>query len=123
MDGTIHPIYILSQILITIRKSHANTSYNGTNLIKDCIVSKTDVTTFDPNNISTLVNKHKLDLVEVSVGAPNAIFVRKVQYSNNTCSTSLIMIIHLVLILHNILLLFVSMIFANLTNFNCFLRL
>jgi hypothetical protein len=87
MDGTIQPIYILSQILIIIRKSHTNTSYSGANLIKDCIVSKSGVIAFNPNNISTLVNKHKLDLIEVSVGASNAIFVRKVQYPNNTCLT------------------------------------
>jgi hypothetical protein len=62
-------------------------------------------------------------LLKVIVGAFNAIFVKKVQYSNNTCLTWLIMTIHLVLILHNILLPFVSMIFANLTNFKCFLRL
>jgi hypothetical protein len=85
MDGTIHPIYILSQILISIRKSHTSTTYSGANLIKDYIVSKSGVIAFNPNNISTLVNKHKLDLVEVSVGASNAIFVRRVQYSNNTC--------------------------------------
>jgi hypothetical protein len=65
MDGTIHPIYILSQILIAIRKLHANTSYSGANLIKDCIVSKSGVIAFNPNNISTLFNKHKFDLVEV----------------------------------------------------------
>jgi len=87
MDGTIHPIYILSQILITIRKLHTNTPYSGANLMKDYIVFESGVITFNPNNISTLVNKHKLDLVEVSVGAFNAIFVRKVQYSNNTCLT------------------------------------
>jgi len=69
MDGKIHPIYILSHIWITNRKLHANTSYSGANLIKDCIVSKSGVITFKPNNISTLVNKHKLDLVEVSAGA------------------------------------------------------
>ncbi len=79
--------YILSQILITIRKSHANTSYSGANLIKDCIVFKSDVIAFNPNNISILVNKHKLDSIHVSVGASNAIFVRKMQYSNNTCLT------------------------------------
>jgi hypothetical protein len=87
MDGTIHPIYILSQILITIRKLHTNTSYSGVNLIKDCIVSKSGVIAFNPNNISILVNKHKLDLLKVIVGAFNAIFVKKVQYSNNTCLT------------------------------------
>jgi hypothetical protein len=87
MDGTIQPIYILSQILIIIIKSHTNTSYSGANLIKDCIVSKSGVIAFNPYNISTLVNKHKLDLIEVSVGASNAIFVRKVQYSDNTCLT------------------------------------
>jgi hypothetical protein len=48
MDGTIHPIYILSKKMITIRKSHANTSYSGANLIKDCIVSKSGVITLNP---------------------------------------------------------------------------
>jgi hypothetical protein len=62
-------------------------------------------------------------LVEVSVGASNAIFVRRVQYSNNTCLRWLFMTIHLILMLHNILLPFASMSFANLTNFKCFKRL
>jgi len=34
--------------------------------------------TFNPNNVFTLVNKHKLDLVEAMMGASNAIFMKKV---------------------------------------------
>jgi hypothetical protein len=79
--------------------------------------------TFNPNNIFTLVIKHKLNLAEVMVGAPNVIFMKKVQFSNNTHLIGQIMDVHLVLMFHNILLLLISMIFANLVNFKCLLGL
>jgi hypothetical protein len=50
-----------------------------------------------PNKVSTLVNKYKLDLVECIVGASNAIFMEKMQYSNKTHLTRLIIDIHLFL--------------------------
>jgi hypothetical protein len=62
-------------------------------------------------------------LVEAMVGASNAIFMRKVQYSNNTHLIGLIMDVHLVLMFCNILLPLVSMIFANLVYSNCLLGL
>jgi hypothetical protein len=33
---------------------------------------------FNPNNVFTLVKKHKLDLVKVMIGASNAILMRRV---------------------------------------------
>jgi hypothetical protein len=65
------------------------------------------------NNNFTLVSKHRLDLAKAMVGASNAIFMRKVQYLDNTHLTRLIMDIDLVLMFHNILLPLVSMIFTN----------
>jgi hypothetical protein len=52
-----------------------------------------------------------------------AIFMRKVQYSNNTHLTRLIIEIHLILMLHKILLPLVSIISANLINSKCLLGL
>jgi hypothetical protein len=53
-------------------------SHSCANLIKECIASSNGKTTFNLNNISTLVNKHKLDLVEVIVATSNGIFMKKV---------------------------------------------
>jgi hypothetical protein len=94
----------LSQIFTIVIKSHTNMFHSCANLIKECTTSNNGITTFNPSNNSTLVNKHKLDLVKVFVGASNAIFMRRVWYSNNTCLTRLNMEIHLVLMFRNILL-------------------
>ncbi len=69
-----------------------------------------------PQQCFYIINKHKLDLVEVMMGASNAIFI-------NTCLTRLIMTIHLVLMLQNMLLPLVSMNLANLVNSKCLLSL
>jgi hypothetical protein len=108
-----------SQIFIVVIKSHPNMSGSCANLIKECTTSNNGIKTFYPSNISTLVNKHKLDLVKVIVGASNAIFTKRVQYSNNTCLTRLSMEIHLILMFRNILLPFISIIFTHLENSKC----
>jgi hypothetical protein len=38
---------------------------------------------FNPNNISTSINTHILDLVEIMVGASNVIFMKRVWYLDN----------------------------------------
>jgi hypothetical protein len=84
-------------IPFTYRSSFANMKsqikryINCANLIKECTTSNSDIIAFKPNKVSTLMNKEKLDLVEGIVSASNAIFMRRVQYSNNTCLTRLIM--------------------------------
>ncbi len=121
---TIHLIYIpSSQIFIVAMKSHTNTLCSWENLINEWTTSNSGIMAFNLNNIFTSVSKHKLDLVEAMVGAFNVIFMRRVQYSDNTCLTRLIIDIHLVLIFHNILLPLISMIFANLVNSKCLLGL
>ncbi len=121
---TIHLIYVpSSQIFIAVIKSNINTSCSWENLINEWITSNNGIMAFNLSNVFTSVSKHKLDLVEVMVGASNVILMRRVQYSNNTCLTRLIMDIHLVLIFHNILLPLISMIFANLVNSKCLLGL
>jgi hypothetical protein len=39
--------------------------------------------TSKPINVSTLVNKHELDLAKAILGASNIIFIKKMKYSNN----------------------------------------
>jgi hypothetical protein len=85
-------------------KSHTNTSRNWEILINEWTASNSGIMAFNPNNIFTLTNIHKLDLAKIMVGASNAIFMRKVQYSNNTCLIKLIMDIHPVLMFHEFLL-------------------
>ncbi len=121
---TIHLIYVPSlQIFIVVIKSNINTSCSWENLINEWITSNNGIMAFNLINVFTSVSKHKLDLVEAMVGASNVILMRRVQYSDNTCLTRLIMDIHLVLILHNIFLRLISMIFANLVNSKCLLGL
>jgi hypothetical protein len=72
-------------------KSHTKTSRSWENLINEWIASNSHIMAFNPNNVSTFVNKHKLDLVEAMVGASNAIFMMKVWYLDNTCLIGLIM--------------------------------
>jgi len=101
---TIHLIYIpSSQIFIVAMKSHTNTLCSWENLINEWTTSNSGIMAFNLNNIFTSVSKHKLDLVEAMVGAFNVILMRRVQYSDNTCLTRLIIDIHLVLIFRNIL--------------------
>ncbi len=121
---TIHLIYIpSSQIFIAAMKSHTNTLCSWENLINEWTTSNSGIMAFNLNNIFTSVSKHKLDLVEAMVGASNVILMRRMQYSDNTCLTRLIIDIHLVLIFRNILLPLISMISANLVNSKCLLGL
>jgi len=103
--------------------SHTNTSRSWENLINEWIASNSGIIAFNLNNVFTLVSKHKLDLVEAMVAAFNVILMWKVQYSDNTRLTRLIMDIHLVLIFRNILLPLISMTSANLVNSKHFLGL
>ncbi len=112
-----------SQILTTTIKPHTNMSHSCVNLIKECTTSNSGIIAFNPNNISTLVNKHKLDLARVIMGASNVIFMKKMWYLDNICLLGLIMDIHLVLMPHNILLPFFFMISIKLANSKCLLRL
>jgi hypothetical protein len=73
----------LSQILAIVIKSHTNLSCNCANLIKKCTVSSSGIITSNPINVSTLVNKHKLDLAKVILGASNIIFMKRMKYSKN----------------------------------------
>jgi hypothetical protein len=101
-------IYVISipfkKIQWNTMKSHTNTSRSWEILINEWITSNSGIMAFNPNNVFTLTNRHKLDLAKVMVGASNAIFVRKVQYSHNTCLIKLVMDIHLVFMFHKILL-------------------
>jgi hypothetical protein len=67
-----------SQILTIAIKSHTNMSCNGVNLIKKCTVSSSGIITSNPINVSTLVNKHKLDLEKDILGASNIIFMKRI---------------------------------------------
>jgi len=121
---TIHLIYIpSSQIFIAAMKSHTNTLCSWENLINEWTTSNSGIMVVNLNNIFTSVSKHKLNLVEAMVGASNVILMRRVQYSDNTCLTRLIIDIHLVLIFRSILLPLISMISANLVNSKCLLGL
>jgi hypothetical protein len=104
MDITIHPIYIPFTNLDHWIKLHTNMSCNCANLIKECNACNSGIITLSPIDISTSMNKHKLDLVEAIVGASNVIFLRRMWYSNNTCLTWLLMKIHLIVTFHNIML-------------------
>ncbi len=57
------------------------------------------------------------------MGASIIVFIKKVQYSDNTCLIGLTMDIHLVFVFHKILLPLVSMICANFVNCKCLLGL
>jgi len=104
-------------------KSQTKASFNYANLIKECIDSNVYITTLKRNKVSTLISKDILDLVEGIVGASNAIFMRKVWYSNKTHLTKLIIEIHLVFMFHMILLPSDSMISIGLVNSKCLLRI
>jgi hypothetical protein len=117
LDGTIHLIYIPFTNLDCCKKSHTNTSHNYPNLIKKCTASNNGKIGCNPSNILTLLNKHKLDLVEVIEGASNAMFMKRMRYSDNRHLTKLNMDIHLVLMFHNMLS-FVLIIFSYLENLN-----
>ncbi len=103
-----------SQIWTIAIKSHINMSCNCANLIKKCTISSSGIITSKPINVSTLVNKHKLDLAKSILGASNIIFMKWMWYSNNIFDT---MDIHLVFKFHKILLPFVSMIFYQFGKF------
>jgi len=122
-----HPMFgyntSLSQIFIVTMKSPTNTSRSWENLINEWTTSNSVIMALNPNNDFTLVNKRRLDLAEAMVGASNAIFMKRVRYSNNTHLTTLIMDIHLVLMFHNILLPLVSMNCTNLVDSKCLLGL
>jgi len=94
--------------------THKHILHNYANLIKECIISNGGIIVVNPKNVSTSINKRKLNLAKVIVGTSNVILMRKVQYSNNTCLMKLIMDIQLILMFRNVLLSFVSMIFINL---------
>jgi len=121
MDVTIHSLYIPFTNLDHCNKITHNMSCSCANLIKECTTSNNGITTFNASNISTSVNKHKLDLAEIPMVTFNAIFMKRMQYLDNTCLTKLSMDIHLVLMFCNISLPFVSMISTNLANFECLL--
>jgi len=110
MDVIIHSIYTPFKIFDYCKKTHTQTLRICAKLIKKCTMS---------NNVSTLVNKHKLHLIKVIVGV---IFIRRMILKQQ-CLTRLNMDIHLILTFHNILLSFVSMISTNLANSKCFLGL
>jgi hypothetical protein len=56
------------------------TSFNCVNLIKECTAFNINIITFEPNKVSTLVSKDKLDLAKGIMGALDAIFMRRVRY-------------------------------------------
>jgi hypothetical protein len=59
-------------------KSQTNTSHGQENLINEWVASNSGIMTFNPNNISTSISTHRLNLVEAMVGASNATFMRRV---------------------------------------------
>ncbi len=74
----------LSQILIVAMKSQTKTCLNCAYIMKECIAYTSGITTSNPNNVSTSMNKEKINLMEGIMGASNAIFTKRMQYSINT---------------------------------------
>jgi hypothetical protein len=81
---------LLSQILIVAIKSQTKMCLNYAYLMKECIAYASGIITSKPNNVSTLMNKENFNLMKGIMGASNAIFMKRMQYSINTLLTRLI---------------------------------
>ncbi len=58
--------------------------------MKECIAYTSGITSSNPNNVSTSMNKEKFNLMKGIMGAFNAIFMKRMEYSINTHLTRLI---------------------------------
>ncbi len=75
---------LLSQILIVGIKSQTKMCLNCAHIMKEYIAYTSGIATSNPNNVSTSISKEKFNLMEGIMGASNAIFTKRVQYSINT---------------------------------------
>ncbi len=57
---------------------------NCAHIMKEYIAYTSGIATSNPNNVSTSISKEKFNLMEGIMGASNAIFTKRVQYSINT---------------------------------------
>jgi hypothetical protein len=120
---TTHVIYITIIIFTIVLQSHTNIFFCSAIFVRECITSKSGMSTFKSNYVFTIMNKYKLNWAMIRMGAFNVIFMKRVQYSNKTHFMKANKNIHLVLMLCKFMLPLVSIIFITLMNSKCLLRL